>query len=62
MAQGGPELRHIVGGTEQRPFPPDLPHPPQQALTKAASLLDLPKDRLHEGLPLGVPGAASFGP
>ncbi len=62
MAQGGPELQHIVGGTDQRPFPLDLPHPPRQALAKAASLLDLPKDRLHDGLPLGVPGAASIGP
>lgn len=62
MARGGPELEHIVGGTDQRPLPPDLPHPPQQELAKAASLLDLPKDRLHDGLPLGVLGTASFGP
>src|SRR3990172_12720255 len=48
--QGPPELQHIVGCTDERPFPPDLAHPAQQKLAEASPLLDLPKDRFHDGL------------
>ncbi|MDF0673769.1 MAG: hypothetical protein P0120_05425 [Nitrospira sp.] len=39
--EGGPELTHIVGRTDQRPFPTDLPHPAQQELPIATATRDL---------------------
>ena len=54
MSQGGPELEHIVGGTDQRPFPAHRPHPPQQELSIAAALRDLAEHRLDDRFPPGL--------
>ncbi len=62
MPEGGPELEDIVRGTDERPFPTDLAHLAQQERAEASLLLDLPKDRLHDGLPFGVPRTAPLGP
>src|ERR1700675_1173488 len=60
--QGPPELQHIVGRTDERPFPPDLAHPAQQKLAEASPLLDLPKDRLHDGLVPSIQTPTGLGP
>jgi hypothetical protein len=62
MPEGGPELEDIVRGTDERPFPPDLAHPAQQKLAEASPLLDLPKDRLHDGLAPSIQPPTGFGP
>ena len=62
MPEGGPELEDSVRGTDERPFPPDLAHPAQQKLAEAAPLLDLPKDRLQDGLAPNIQTPTGFGP
>jgi hypothetical protein len=62
MPEGGPELEDIVRGTDERPFPPDLAHPAQQNLAEASPLLDLPQDRLYDGLAPSIQTPTGFGP
>ena len=62
MPEGGPELEDIVHGTDERPFSADLAHPAQQELAEAPPLLDRPKDRLHDGLPLRIERPTPLGP
>lgn len=54
MIEGPPELQHIVGGTDQRPFPAHLLHPAQQELPEAAALLDLAEHRLDDRFAPGI--------
>ena len=51
---GPPELQHIVGRTDQRPFTADLAIAPQQELSEPTSLLDLTEDQLDRDLAFGV--------
>jgi hypothetical protein len=41
------ELEEVVGGAEQCPFGAHLSDAPQQELTEAASLFDLPEHRFY---------------
>ena len=50
MPQGSPELQDIVGGTDQRPFPPHVPQAAQQKLPEAAAVL-YPVSYTHLTLP-----------
>lgn len=54
VAGGRPELQHVVGRTDQRPFAADLVMAPRQELPEPASLLDLAEDRPDRDFPFGV--------
>jgi len=59
MSSGGPELEHIVGGTDECPFSAHLLHSAQQELSIAAALLDLAEDRLNDRFALAVASASA---
>ena len=57
-----PELQDVVGGTDQRPFPADLPQAAQQELPEPTALLELAEHRLDDCFAPGLQASAPLGP
>lgn len=61
-AQGRPEFQDIVRGTDERPFPAHLPHPAQQELPIATTLLDLAEHRFDNRFAPGIASSPALCP